>query len=273
MEMRIVIIFCVVDDILKCTGFKDDWQAKVSSSEIITIAIVAGLFFGGNLTRARKFFIEYKYTKRELSSSQFNRRLLAIDRTIWKYIFQTLAEVFKTNNKSKHYAVDSFPVAVCDNIRISRCNLYKTEEYRGKSASKRRYFYGIKVHMIATTNREPVEVVFSPRSYADCSVFKSFPLGLPSGSSLFADSGFTDYNYEDLVNEALDIDFLVARKSNSKRPHCLFIESLISSGRKTIETTFSQITNLFPKKIHAVTAHGFELKVFCFILAYSFSLL
>ena len=39
--------------------------------------------------------------------------------------------------------------------------------------------------------------------------------------------------------------------------------------RKRIETSFSQITNLFPKHIHAVTPQGFELKIICFILAFA----
>lgn len=33
MEMRILIIYCIIDDTLKATGFKDDWQAKLSSAE------------------------------------------------------------------------------------------------------------------------------------------------------------------------------------------------------------------------------------------------
>jgi hypothetical protein len=39
--------------------------------------------------------------------------------------------------------------------------------------------------------------------------------------------------------------------------------------RKRIETTFSGITNFFPKKIHAVTAQGFILKIMLFIFAYT----
>ncbi len=41
--------------------------------------------------------------------------------------------------------------------------------------------------------------------------------------------------------------------------------------RKRIETTFSEITNLFPRKIHAVTAQGFILKIVLFIFAYALS--
>ena len=43
--------------------------------------------------------------------------------------------------------------------------------------------------------------------------------------------------------------------------------------RKRVETAFSQITMLFPRFIHAVTRKGFELKIYLFILAYTFRLL
>ncbi|HEX3033537.1 MAG TPA: IS982 family transposase, partial [Thermodesulfobacteriota bacterium] len=34
-------------------------------------------------------------------------------------------------------------------------------------------------------------------------------------------------------------------------------------------TVFSQITNLFPKKIHAVTFEGFLIKIFLFVLGFT----
>ncbi|MEM6378376.1 MAG: IS982 family transposase, partial [Bacteroidota bacterium] len=40
--------------------------------------------------------------------------------------------------------------------------------------------------------------------------------------------------------------------------------------RKRIETTFSVILNLFPRKVHAVTPQGFLLKIVLFICAYTF---
>lgn len=95
--------------------------------------------------------------------------------------------VFKNKNKSLEYIVDSFPISVCKNIRISNCKIYKNRENRGKCVSKREYFYGIKVHMITTINKEPIEVVFSPGSYHDSKVFKQFDLDLPKNSTLYAD--------------------------------------------------------------------------------------
>jgi len=51
------------------------------------------------------------------------------------------------------------------------------------------------------------------------------------------------------------------------------LKYLQSRMRKRIETVFSQITSIFPRSINAVTSKGFEIKVFNFILAYTFKLL
>jgi len=39
--------------------------------------------------------------------------------------------------------------------------------------------------------------------------------------------------------------------------------------RQCIETVFSGLSAMFSKKIHAVTPRGFELKIVCFLLAFS----
>ena len=60
------------------------------------------------------------------------------------------------------YVVNSLPVPVCDNIRLRRCWLYPLNEpsangFRGYVPSKRRYFYGLRVHLMVTGAGEPVE--------------------------------------------------------------------------------------------------------------------
>jgi len=126
--------------------------------------------------------------------------------------------------------------------------------------------------MIVTKTGEPIEFVFAPRSHHDVRVLKSMPFSLPENAIIYADTGYTDYDYEEILNEA-DLKFLPARRSNSKRPHSGPLSFLITCFRKKVETVFSQITYLFPRTIHAVTSRGFELKVFAFILAYSFRFL
>ena len=86
--------------------------------------------------------------------------------------------------------MDSFPVSVCRNIRISRCRIYQNEDFRGFNKSKREYFYGLKVNRIVTAEGQPVEVLFSPGKYHDIDPCKLMGIDLPSESRLYGDSGY-----------------------------------------------------------------------------------
>jgi len=273
METQIIEIFCIISDVLKNIGYKDDRQVKISTAEIMTIVITAAQEFGGNHEKSRKYFHEQNLVKAILHKGQFNRRIHAIPQTIWKFIREKLALIFKNRNVTQEYTIDSFPVPVCKNIRINRCNIYQEEIYRGLISSKKEYFFGIRAHMICTVNREPMEIIFAPGAVSDAKIFQEFEFDLPSGSKLYGDKMYNNYKVEDRLKSSSDINVLPIRKSNLKRQHTSELTRDIKKKRKSIETTFSQITNLFPKNIHAVTSHGFELKVFSFILAYSFMML
>ena len=180
-------------------------------------------------------------------------------------------------NRTANYVMDCLPVPACDNIRIKSCKLFPEEEYRGCIASKRRFLFGLKVHLLVTGQGQPVEFVLLPGSLpgsaADITAFKRFDLNLPVGSLIHADRAYNDYREEDRLLETAGIILQPQRKKNSKRPLALCKEFVFKPVRQRIETTFSQITSLFPKHIHAVTAEGFVLKVVCFLLAYSFQCL
>jgi hypothetical protein len=281
MEDTITTIYCLCDDFLSAYGYEDDPQAEMSSAEVMTVALVAATFFGGKLEVSR-LFLKGRYFSRVLSKSRFNRRLHALPEELGQALFGLLAEVFKAvhstptssdgqpNPYRNEYIVDSLPLPVCDNIRIRRCRLYRGEAYRGWIASKRRYFYGLRVHLLITATGEPVEFFLSAGANNDLAVFREFGLELPEGSTIHADKLYNDYLYEDLLEDA-GIRFQPLRKKNSKRPRPGWESYWSQQVRKQVETTFSQITALFPKTIHAVTARGFELKIVCFLLAFSFS--
>ena len=126
----------------------------------------------------------------------------------------------------------------------------------------------MRVHLVVSAAGEPVEFALEAGSKADVAVFKELELELPEGSIIFADKGYTDYDYEDLLEE-VGLYLKAQRKKNSKRPMPAWEEFLGKPIRQYIETVFSRLTSLFPKKIHAVTSRGFELKIVCFLLAFS----
>lgn len=81
--------------------------------------------------------------------------------------------------------------------------------------------------------------------------------------------GFTDYEWEDYYKENEGIEFATQRKKNSHRGDTFIDEMAKKYNRKIVETAYSVITSRFPKRIHAVSIDGFQLKVFFVILAYS----
>jgi hypothetical protein len=271
MEYTIILVYCLCADLLKALGHSEDPQCQMSDAEVMTAGLVAALFFGGKHKVACDFLQEHKYMPQMLSKSQFSRRLHRLD---YRFValFRMLGESFKELNETSVYIIDSAPIAVCDNIRIKRNKLYGDEAYRGYQASKRRYFYGVKIHLLVTKEHQPVEFFLSPGEFSDTEALTQFDFDLPPGSQIFADKAYTYYLVEDLLDEA-EIQLAPDRKKNSKRPMPAWLRFFLRQHRNQVETAGSLIERLLPKSIHAVTAKGFELKVILFVLASSINCL
>jgi transposase len=268
-QEKIITLYCLCADFLIAYGHRDDVQTQMTTAEVMTVALVAAEFFGGNQERSRIFLQEHGYMPQRLSKSRLNRRLHAISDTLWQALFALLAEVAKQSNPTQEYIVDSCPVPVCDNIRIFRSRIYHGEAFRGRVASKKRFVYGLRIHLMISATGKPVEFVLAPASTADVTAFRTLPLDLPEGAEVYADPAYTDYSLEDLLHEMAGITLTVPRKKNSKRPHPGWVTFICERTRKRVETTFSQITNRLARSIHAVTPRGFELKVFLTVLAFT----
>ncbi len=260
-------IYCFVDDFLKASGHHQDLRVEVTDSEVITIAISAMLHFGGNFERARLMLHELGLVKRLLSRSRFSRRVTRLADLIYR-LFHQLGAVLKELHWETRYLLDSFPVPVCDNIRINRCRIIQDEQYRGKMSAKRRFFYGVRVQMMATSDGIPLEFCILPGACSDLQGLAELALDLPEMAELFARGGYNFYEWEDYLQETENLKLQVPRKKNSKRGREPWLEIYKSLMRKYIETTIGEISKLFPKKIHATNLNGFLLKIALFLFAY-----
>jgi Transposase DDE domain len=268
MDDKIIATFCLCDDLLKAIHHQEERQCQMNDAEIMTTAFVASLFFRGNHESARAMLQQHGYLPRMLSKSRFSRRLHRI-KDIFVILFDLLGQTWKTLNTASIYVIDSLPIAVCDNIRIRRSKIYSDENFRGYQASKRRYFYGLKIHLMVTQDGQPVECFLTHGGFGDVDALKYYAYELPDGSLIYADKAYNDYEIEDLLKEADHIKLLPMRKKNSKRALPPSISFVQSYHRKRVETAGSLIEQLLPKSIHAVTSQGFELKVALFVIASS----
>ena len=262
-----IAIYCFIDDYLQIAGQKTAVKRKLNDAEVITTALVAARYFGGNMTTARSYMHAHHHCQMP-HKSNFNRMLHRLSQVI-AAIFTALGDSLKALNTSSEYVIDSFPVAVCRNIGINRCRLLRNEAYRGDNASKREYFYGFKVEVSTTADGIPGEYFIVAGSVHDGMALQAMSVELPQDSKLYADSAYTNYELEELLLECEQVALLAERKSNSKRKDSAAMAFIKKTMRKRIETTFSEIEAAFPRSIHAVTPKGFLLKMVLFLFAYT----
>lgn len=268
MDDKIIATFCLCDDLLKAMQHQENRQCQMNDAEIMTTACIASLFFRGNHESARAMLKQHGYIPHMVSKSRFNRRLHRI-KEIFIILFNLLGKTWKMLNTDAIYVIDSLPIAVCDNIRIRRSKIYSDEDFRGYQASKKRYFYGLKIHLMVTQDGQPVECFLTPGGFGDVDALKYYAYALPDGSIIYADKAYNDYEIEDLLQEVEHIHLIPMRKKNSKRALSPSLSFVQHYHRKRVETAGSLIEQLLPKSIHAVTSQGFELKVALFVIASS----
>lgn len=254
--------YCFLDDLL-ITIHNDqvDKRRKLSDAQVITTVVLAAKYFYGNQTTACSY-LESHYGFIMPHKSNFNRILHKISDLI-SDLFQQLGLLFKHLNLSMAYLIDSFPIPVCKNIRISQAKLVKAKHYRGYNASKREYFYGLKVHVITTAQGIPVEYLVTPGSVHDNTALQAMSVDLPAGSDLYGDAAYLNQEQKELLADFEGINLKAATKKNSLIRNTWPQELENRYFRKRIENTFADITAKFPKKIHAVTPAGFLLKILC----------
>ena len=261
---KIISIYCLIDDILQEINHIEDVRRQVSDSEIILTSIVSSISFYGNHSSAIKFMKQYGFIPNMLDKSRFNRRLHKIGNLLYE-LFEIVSSYYKDLCCELHYIIDSFPVAVCNNMRIANCKILKDKKYRGYTVSMRNYFYGVKVQLLTTKDGIPIAFHFTPGKTGDAKALGKMIDKLPAEASLYGDSAYTDYGLEDIALERKCIFLKIQRKSNAKRVDTMEQKHEKLKMRKRVETAISDIKKMFPRTIHAVTLEGFLIKLTLFV--------
>lgn len=253
---KIIAIYAIIDDLLKAIGHREDIRVRMSDAEIITTALVAAMFFSGNHSKACAYMKDHKLVPTMLQKSRFNRRLHNLAMLI-NDLFHQIGMILKETSENTEYLLDSFPVPMCDpygfatsynggnprngvahNIRIFHVKLIRSEQFRGYIASKKRYFYGIRVQLLTTKTGIPVEFVFLPGSANDVRALNALPMNLPPNSEIYTDAAYTDYTTEDDLEQSSQISLQVMRKNNSKRKDPPWIQYIKQSTRQNKRNYF-----------------------------------
>jgi hypothetical protein len=138
-------MYCLFDDWLQARRHQERTPRTLADAEIITIALTAARFLGGNFRAAQTMLIEQGYLTDGLSRSQYNRRLHRVHPPLEAF-FNWPGRLHKTATRENVFLLETCPIPACDNIRIRDCRIYPSEAtedvFRGDHSSKRRGFYG-----------------------------------------------------------------------------------------------------------------------------------
>ncbi len=85
---------------------------------------------------------------------------------------------------------------------------------------------------------------------------------------LYADRAYNSLAFEAELRN-LNLMLIPQRKRASKNQHSGYLRFLQASGRKVVETVFSQISRIMPRSFSERTASGFHLRIVLLLLAYT----
>lgn len=135
--------------------------------------------------------------------------------------------------------VDSTPLAVCHNRRISRHKVFKDLAARGKTTMD--WFYGFKLHLIVNELGELLAVHLTPGNTDDRKPLEGMSQDL--FGKLFGDKGYLSQTlFETLFERGLEL--ITTLRKNMKGQLMLLSDRLLLRKRFIIETIIDQLKNI-----------------------------
>jgi hypothetical protein len=267
MHEQAIAIYCICQEIANSFGLIDDSQCKMKTCEVMTFALLLAIHYQCDYKKTRLVSIVLRFFPNILSHSRLIRRIHSVPQPVWLMIFSAF-KLYLKKSSLEYFVVDSFPIKAYETHKSFRARIFRGKPYHGYCASKKTYFFGIKVHMIIDEQGVPIEFCFTPGASSDIEGLKELPCELPPGATLLADKAYINYQLEDDLFNLASITLLPKRRNNLKRQNTGTQNFILSQKRNLIETVFSSITSRMPRHIRAKTEAGFCLKVLFFILAH-----
>lgn len=272
---QLVAMFCDIDDF--CKTFEPLYeqrliaiaakhrrrQTNLSLSEIMTILVV---FHASQSRNFKAYYLGHvsttlkPYFPKLVSYSRF---VELIPRTLIP-----LSAYLKTRcGKVTGIAViDSTPIAVCHNRRISTHKVFKHVAKRGKSSMG--WFYGFKLHLIINDEGELLACRLTTGNVDDRQPVPLMSQGLVG--KLFGDKGYISQPlHDELLSHGLDL--LTGVRKNMKNRLVRLWDKLLLRKRSLIETVNDQLKNISQiEHSRHRSVSGFMVNMVAGLIAYTF---
>lgn len=246
--MSLVELFCAVDDfcqlheaayeqhLLTAGHVKRIRRPQLSASEMMTIIIH---FHQASYRTFKDYYMKHvlKHLTGEFPNLVSYHRFVALMPRVGHLLL-----LYLNTCKGKCTGisfVDSTPLKVCDNHRISRHRVFEGLAQRGKTSMG--WFYGFKLHLIVNEHGELIAFQITPGNVDDRKPVPKMCHDL--FGKVFGDKGYLSKSlFEELWADGVQLITMV--RSNMKNQLVVMHDKLLSRKRSIIETINDQLKNI-----------------------------
>lgn len=232
---------------------------KMSYIEVVTSAITAeslgidseNLLF----SKLKKEFTSDFLTLTDRSNYNRRRKRLQ-DYVAW--VTEPVAGIITPDNKQ--FIVDSIPIPICQNPRISRSKICRDDPdilpQRGYHASHKTHYFGFKMQLVLSKTGVPVSLGLTPANIHDVRYLQDLDKNKLHDSELIADKEYLSAGYQASLFQEDRIRLITPLRANMKRRESPWNPAYRYTSKR-IETLFSQLCDqLFLKRNYAKTLDG-----------------
>ncbi len=240
-------LYVTCDDHLKANPHLAPWRPKtgltprISDAELITLAVMQALLEHHNERRwiryARTHFLHL--FPRIPQQSGYNKRLRRLSGTLQAVIAHLAADTGLWDDDV--WVADSTPIE-CGRSRdtVKRSDLAGYAEY-GYCASHSRFFWGLRLHLLATLDGLPVGFAITGAKADERETLRGIlhttPAPISPGQTIMADKGYYGRVFEAELTNAQVTLIRPARKGEPARAGARLLKPL----RQTIESVFDTL--------------------------------
>lgn len=259
--------------------------------QIITIALAADFWFGGDEEKTLHFLRQYHATLWSNGIPETSRFNVRRRELFW--VIEALRRRFRDEWRSRHplapppspddpsadleariRLADSAPVIFTSRGRGGHTPTIEPQnraEWFGVCTSQDFKFFGARVHASVCLDQMLDEWVLAPASYADIKVFPALCDGYVD-LIFIADKAYVSAEMEERVWERGGHQLLPLRRANQKEQWPEGIQEILGKLRHRVETAFSVLTTVFNLRFpHGRSFSGFLARTATKMLAYTIS--
>ena len=240
--------FCIVDEFCKnfeastssfLVGNKPKRKPRMSTSEVITIYM---LFHLSGFRCFKHFYIFYvqKHLQQEFPNTVSYNRFVELMQSVIMPMTM-FAKTCCLGNCTGISFIDSIPIRVCKNKRISRNKVFKDVATTGKSSIG--WFHGFKLHIVINDKGELLSFAVTQANVDDREPLKNEGFLNQIFGKLFADKGYISEKLQKLL--FVDgVELITSIRNNMKNSLMLMSDKILLRKRSVIETVNDELKNI-----------------------------